>query len=207
MSRRYDLASVGRGLRLWSCAVGDPGEIGDHWVLLWARDEQRARALAIELRGERGDEPEHVYVTEADADGARPLGAEHHEEEREWVMRAAGWHADPGSVCDECGLHDLDAERWAVCPWCNRCAVCGHDSHPDYACASDHDTCARGRRDPSAREHGEDPLLPSVWRSEETWQTRGWALAQIAAGQWFAPTVASAVVAALRYAWRAGGRA
>lgn len=149
MSRSYDLARYGAGLRLWSCCVGgDDSECGDHWRLVWARVREQAAALARDLCAE-GDDAEVAVYGPKDVT-ARPLSAWPHEETREWVERAAGWRAEGDGWCAWCDLHDLDEERWRVCDECGACATCGHDPDPSGNCASED----------FARELGEDPLLP-----------------------------------------------
>lgn len=47
-------------------------------------------------------------------------------EKRVEVLRAAGFHREGDCVCDVCGLHDFNEDRFTVCGECHQCKECGH---------------------------------------------------------------------------------
>lgn len=96
--------------------------------LVFARDHAEAQMI-----GARGDACEGLdavdirtrRVPQVDALANKPTP---YIEQRVEVLRAAGFHREGDRMCDSCGLHDFDEEKFAVCDECHQCPECGHES-------------------------------------------------------------------------------
>lgn len=95
--------------------------------LVFARDEKEARKIGA--RGNACDDIDFVDIRTRrvqDVDGMAHKDTAYIETKVE-VLRAAGFHREGDRMCDTCGLHDFDEDRFAVCDECNQCPDCGHD--------------------------------------------------------------------------------
>ena len=117
-------------LKLYSIVDANSIDYDIYWdtVLVWARDEDSAVALAIEkMEGEDDEVSPKVLCVVEQSETCRPKTNHPAEELRFEYMRMAGFREEGDTQCECCCRYSMGMRRHVVCELCGLCPDCRSD--------------------------------------------------------------------------------